>query len=105
MPHSAIEICRQRLRPAHFDRAVLLSELYNPQTAVEAGFLDKVVPKEELYAEALKLAKQFASLDLKAHKRTKLRMRRELLKALRRAIRADKVDFFAQGLQRILGKK
>ena len=105
MPHSAIEICRQRLRPAHFDRAVLLSELYNPQTAVEAGFLDKVVPKEALYEEALKLAKQFASLDLKAHKRTKLRMRRELLKALRRAIRADKIDFVAQGLQRILGKK
>jgi len=105
MPYSALEICRQRLRPAHFDRTVLLSELYNPKTAMEAGFLDKIVPKEDLYAEAHKWAKHFASLDLNAHKQSKLRMRREMLKALRRAIRADKIDFVAQGLQRILGKK
>ena len=29
MPHSAVEICRQRLKPAHLDRTVLLSELHD----------------------------------------------------------------------------
>jgi enoyl-CoA hydratase len=104
VPHSAIEICRQRLRSAHFDRTVLLSELYNPKTAVDAGFLDKVVPKEDLHTEAHQRAERFASLDLKAHHRSKLRMRRDMLKALRKAIRADKIDFILQGVRRVLRK-
>lgn len=104
-PHSAIEICRQRLRSAFFDRTVLLSELYNPKTAVDAGFLDKVVSKENLQAEAHQWAKKFASLDMKAHQKSKLRMRRETLKALSNAIRADKIDFILQGIGRVFGKK
>lgn len=105
MPHAGVEICRQRLKPACFDRAVLLSELFNPQTALEAGFLDQVVPKDQLYAEAQKRAQQYASLNLTAHRQTKLRMRREMLNTLGKAIRADKVDFVKQGVQRVLGKK
>ena len=105
MPHSAVEICRQRLKPAYFDRTVLLSELYHPRTALEAGFLDQVVPEENLQTEAQRWAEKFASLDLKAHRRSKLRMRGKMLSALRRAIWADKIDFVLQGLQRVMGKK
>ena len=105
MPHSAIEICRQRLKPAHFDRTVLLSELYNPQTGADAGFLDQVVPEDDLAATARRWAEKFASLDLSAHRRSKLRMRRKMLRALSRAIWADKIDFVLQGLKRALGKK
>ena len=41
MPNSAIEICRQRLTPAHFHRTVVLAEVFPPETAVDAGFLDR----------------------------------------------------------------
>ena len=104
MPHSAVVICRQRLKPATFDRTVLLSELYHPQTAVDAGFLDKVVPNEDLRSEAQRRAEQFAALNLKAHHQSKLRMRRKLLSALGRAIWADRFDFVLQGLKRVLGR-
>ena len=105
MPHSAVEICRQRLKPAYFDRTVLLSELYNPQTGADAGFLDQVVPEDDLAATAQRWAEKFASLDLRAHRRSKLRMRRKMLRALSRAIWADKIDFVLQGLKRTSGKK
>ena len=105
MPHSAVEICRQRLKPAYFDRAVLLSELFNPQTAAEAGFLDQVVPEEDLQTEARRWAEKFASLNLKAHRHSKLRMRRKILSKLRWAIWADRIDFVLQGLRRALVKQ
>ena len=92
MPNAGIEICRQRLAPAHFVRAALLAEVYNPEAAVEAGFLDRVVPDGELFREAAKAAKQFSELDMKAHRETKLRARRQSLRALKWAIRADRVD-------------
>ena len=105
MPHSAVEICRQRLKPAYFDRTVLLSELYNPQTGVDTGFLDQVVPEDDLHTTAQRWAEKYASLDLRAHRRSKMRMRRKMLRALRRAIWADRIDFVLQGLQRIFVKK
>ncbi len=47
-----VEICRQRLAPAHFHRAVINAEMYGPEEAVAAGFLDRVVPATELVATA-----------------------------------------------------
>lgn len=46
MPRAAVEICRQRLAPAHFQRALNLAEPYTPDSAVEAGFLDSAVPDD-----------------------------------------------------------
>ncbi|MGA9722911.1 MAG: crotonase/enoyl-CoA hydratase family protein [Candidatus Binatus sp.] len=38
MPHFGVEMCRQRLTPAHFNRAVIFSEMFSPTEAVTAGF-------------------------------------------------------------------
>lgn len=105
MPYSAIEICRQRLNPSHYDRAVLLAELFQPQSSVDAGFLDQVVAKEDLNAVVLQYAKQYASLNVKAHKQSKLRSRGKMLRALGRAIHKDRFDFIKQGLMRAIKKK
>lgn len=102
MPAAGIEICRQRLAPAHFVRAALLAEQYRPETAVEAGFLDRVVSAGDLSRESLDVAGQLAKLDMKAHYQTKLRARRQTLRALKRGIRRDRVDFVLKGASRIL---
>jgi enoyl-CoA hydratase/carnithine racemase len=57
LPRFAIEVCRQRLAPAHFSRAALTAEPYSGQQAVAAGFLDEVCPAESLAATALERAK------------------------------------------------
>jgi enoyl-CoA hydratase len=92
MPRAAIEICRQRLAPAHFNRAVMLAEVFSPEGAVGAGFLDELVPPSELGSAATEAALRLADLDLAAHHSTKLRARSTLLRDLRIAIEEDDAD-------------
>lgn len=89
IPRAAVEICRQRLAPAHFNRAVLLSEVYSPEDAVTAGFLDRVVPASELMDVARNTAIELSKLNMQAHATSKLRAREHTLTALRAAIESD----------------
>lgn len=95
MPFCAIELCRQRLAPAHFNRAVMNAEIYAPGDAVAAGFLDRVVAASELQNEAQVMAAKLAKLNMAAHTATKLRAREQTLKRIREAIEADGVAFSA----------
>ena len=95
MPRAAVEICRQRLAPAHFNRAVILAEIFSPDEAVAAGFLDRVVPAPELQDVAASAAGLLAKLDSDAHAASKVRARDNSLHALRAAIEADDADFGA----------
>jgi len=93
MPWAAIEICRQRLTPAHFHRTVVLAELFPPAAAVDAGLLDRAVPPTELRDVARETAETLAALDMHAHAATKLRTRDHALRALRAAIEVDDAAF------------
>ena len=105
MPFTATEVCRQRLNPAHFVRAVLHSEVYSPNNALEAGFLDQVVKPEELMSTAHALAKSYTKLDLNAHYRSKLRARKHLIKSLKRANIKDRLDIIRMGMMAMMKKK
>lgn len=95
VPQAAMEICRQRLTPACFNRAVVLAEVFAPEDAVAAGFLDRVVPAAELAEAAAEAAAGLARLDLDAHAATKLRARRLSGTALREAIDSDDAAYRA----------
>jgi enoyl-CoA hydratase len=83
MPRAAIEICRQRLTAAHLTRVVALAEVFAPDDAAAAGFLDRVVPVGELAGAAAHAAAGLAELDRAAHAATKLRLRAEALAGIR----------------------
>ena len=90
MPYSAIEITRQRLAPAHVDRALLLAEVYGPdETGIAAGWVDRVVDLAEVVSAAQELAARYGGLDMAAHGASKLRVRGPALAALRAAMAAD----------------
>jgi enoyl-CoA hydratase len=89
MPRAAVEICRQRLAPAYFQRAVLLAEVFAPDDAVAAGFLDRVVAPTEVLGAARATASELAKLDLAAHAASKLRARASALAAIRAGREAD----------------
>jgi enoyl-CoA hydratase len=95
MPFFGVEICRQRLSPPHFHRAVIESEIYRPEDAVVAGFLDRVVPPSELEGVARTIATELAKLDIDVHAATKVRARGPALKAVRAAIESDAAVFAA----------
>ena len=96
MPLAAVEICRQRLTPACFNRAVVIAEVFSPEEAVAAGFLDRVVPAAELAKASASAAAELARLDLDAHAATKLRARRLAGTALGEAIQADDAAYRAR---------
>ena len=89
MPYAAIEILRQRLAPAYFNRAVTLAESFAPSDAAAGGLVDRVVPPEQLDKAALEAATALRTLDLDAHAVSKLRAREQAVAALRAAIEAD----------------
>jgi enoyl-CoA hydratase len=93
MPRAAVEICRQRLTPAYFNRAVILAEVFSPTDGIAGGFLDRVVDPGELPDAARDAAAQVAALDLEAHAASKLRVREPTLAAIREAIEADAAAF------------
>jgi enoyl-CoA hydratase len=93
MPRAAVEICRQRLSPAHFHRAVLLAETFTPEEAVAAGFLDRVVGEAELLTAARATATELTKLDVAAHAASKLRARESALAAIRAGRDADLAGF------------
>lgn len=92
MPEAAIAICRHRLAPVHFHRAVVLAEVHAPDDAMAAGFVDRVVPVAELAEAARTAATRLAALDMNAHAQTKLRVRAQLLRELRAAIEVSEVS-------------
>ncbi|RWU17838.1 crotonase/enoyl-CoA hydratase family protein [Pseudomonas alkylphenolica] len=89
MHHAGIELARDRLRRSAFHRSVINAEMFDPVSAVEAGFLDKVVPVEQLQEAALSAARQLKKINMNAHKHTKLKVRKALLDTLDDAIIRD----------------
>ncbi len=89
VPWFGIELARQRLSPAHFDRAINTARMYQPHEALTAGFLDEVVAPGDLRAASLGAAAALAELNSAAHAATKLRVRAGALQAMRSAIEGE----------------
>lgn len=86
MPETAMVVCRQRLTPAAYERAITLAEVFGPDAAVAGGFLDAAVPAAELADAAAAKAAELGRLDRQAHRFTKLRSRGPTLERLLAAI-------------------
>jgi enoyl-CoA hydratase len=93
VPRAAIEICRAKLTPSHFNRSVLNAEIFTPADSIPAGFLDRVVPEDKILNEARIKAIEYSKLDMPAYRQTKALVREKLLIDLRAAIEYDRADF------------
>ncbi len=91
MHQVGIALARDRLTPAAFQRSVINAEMFGPQAALAAGFLDQVVPADALMATALTMAQQLSQLNMTAHTQTKRKARKVLLDTLAAAIEVDKL--------------
>jgi enoyl-CoA hydratase/carnithine racemase len=89
MPHYAVELCRLRLAPQYFHRAVVSAEVYSPEGALSAGFLDEFVAPSALPDAATRATARLATLNMPAFAATKLRTREPALQAMRQAIEKD----------------
>jgi enoyl-CoA hydratase len=63
--------------------------MFNPQGALVAGFLDRVVAVDQLMPTALEVAQELKKLNMNAHKHTKRKARKGLLDTMDQAIQSD----------------
>jgi enoyl-CoA hydratase len=105
MPRVACEVLRLRLNPAARERAVTLSEQFSPEQALQVGFVDALVPAEELLDEARAKAAALLELDPAAHAASKKRLRADTLRNIRRALPLDLKDAVVLGAKRAVEAK
>jgi enoyl-CoA hydratase len=80
LPWFGIALARHRLTAPAFDRCTVTGVLLDPAAARAVGFLDEVVPVDDVDARARAVALELAGkLAPEAHRATKLRVRREVL--------------------------
>ena len=99
MPRVAAATLEHRLTPATYQRAVNLSEYFNPESAVTAGFFDELVEPSELRSHAEQWAESFGQLDPHAHTASKRRIRKALIRRIRRSVWLDLWDAAMMGLR------
>lgn len=100
MPRVAAAMLHHRLNPAAFQRAVTLSEYFDVDSALRAGFFDILVDPPDLMPRAEAFAGKFGELDLRAHAASKRRIRAALVRRIRLSIPLDLLDAVLVGLRR-----
>lgn len=99
MPRVAAAMLRHRLTPAAFQRAVNLSEFFDVESALGAGFFDELVDPVDLMPRAETCANEFKKLDTRAHTVSKRRIRAALIRRIRFSIPFDLLDAALTGLR------
>ncbi|QZT63267.1 crotonase/enoyl-CoA hydratase family protein [Mycolicibacterium austroafricanum] len=94
IPISALEIMRMRLTPAAFERGAALAATFAGDDAVAGGWLDEIVPADQVLARAQQVAGEAAAtLHPGAHLATKLKARKPALDAIRAGIDGLATEF------------
>lgn len=99
MPRVAAAMLRHRLTPAAFQRAVTLSEYFDVDSALSAGFFDELVDPVDLMVRAETLADTYKELDQTAHAASKRRVRAALIRKIRLSIPLDLMEAALMGLR------
>ena len=85
-PGFAIELARSRVHPAWLSRTVTLGEMFEPDEAVVAGFLDRVIPANEVEPALKDVLAGLRNLHMPSHALAKQRLRHSAMAAMREAI-------------------
>jgi enoyl-CoA hydratase len=83
MPGFGRVLSTARLSPTHRERAVCCAEIFAPDAALAAGFIDRLVDVGSLKESLVASGQTLLTLDATAHKQTKLALRSKTLGDLR----------------------
>jgi enoyl-CoA hydratase len=85
-PSFAIELARSRVHPAWLSRTATLGEMYEPEDALTAGFLDRVVAPEAVDIALEEIVAALRAIHKPSHATAKKRLRQQAMDAMRAAI-------------------
>jgi enoyl-CoA hydratase len=83
LPVFGVEFARARLSKRHFTKAATQAQIFDPETAVDAGFLDGTTTPEALFDSALAEATRLAGLPHPAFRNTKQAERNATIRLIR----------------------
>jgi enoyl-CoA hydratase len=75
VPVLAMELARDRITTTDLVRATLMGTIYNPEEAARVGYLDVVVPADQVLARAKEDATRLSAISRTAFAATKTRLR------------------------------
>jgi len=91
LPGWAFTICRERLSRRFIQRAAANARLTTPREAIDVGFIDEVVPADEVLDRAIEVAADMAAtLDPSAYARTVDALRGDVLARMAEQLAADR---------------
>ena len=91
------EFARERLSKRHLQRATVQAEIYPPESAVDAGFLDRVVAPDDLLACALEESQRLGQLPRAAFARTRQILRGGVVERIEATLADDMAGAFPTG--------
>ncbi|APG62370.1 hypothetical protein LPB140_05680 [Sphingorhabdus lutea] len=86
MPVFALELLRARIHSNYQTRAIVQSEIYNPEGAVKAGYLDMVADADAVLPQAMAIAGQLAMLPKGAYAYNKRALRQNTIDIINASI-------------------
>lgn len=89
VPVLAMELARDRLTSTELSRATLMAQIYAPEAAAKAGYLDEVVPATDVLARAKEEATRLGVLAKGAFSATKTRLRGKTIKHIQDTLEED----------------
>ncbi len=89
VPVLAHELARDRLTAKELLAAVAHAKIYNPESAVEAGWLDRAVEGESLATEAMAEATRLGALPSYAYATSKQSLRKQTIDYIRSTMSAN----------------
>jgi len=89
VPTLAMELARDRLRPAHLTAATLFADVVDPERAIPAGWVDELADEDTLLDTALAAARRLAKLPAEAYAKTKGSLRRQTERYVRETLAED----------------
>jgi enoyl-CoA hydratase len=92
LPEWAITICAHRLSNRHLNRSMLTARLTDGRTAVDVGFLDRVVPPDDVVAAAVAEAAALTALDRPSYVEMVRRYRGAVLAEMAEEIADDRAS-------------
>lgn len=89
LPIFALELARARLSMRHLVDATCHARIYSPAEALDAGYVDAVVPESDCIATAMAKAAALAGLNNPAYSLTKRLLREPVATLIRDTLKAD----------------
>ena len=96
LPILGVEFARARIPVTELSRATLGAQIYTPEEAVKAGYLDEALPPGEVLSRAMAEADKLGALSRQAYSATKHRLRGEILAKVKGTLESDMNELLSQ---------